>query len=287
MNGVHLTIVGAFGVRRGDRTAPGHDVGSRKARILLALLAVEPHRLTGIDPIAEALWTEPPRRPVQDVATIVSRLRAVLGRQSVTGGRTGYRLGEGVRVDLYDAVDHLETAVRLLRAGDDPPALAAAVRAMLLLQSGGILDDMPVADWAEPARQVHTVSLRRVRLIAAEAALRTADVDLAQRVATAARRADPFDEAACRLAMRAHVAAAEPARAVLEYEALRVSLAEELGVDPAAETRELRVALLGGAEAGATRSGRRCRGCCDGPATRTVRPARAAPRRMPARPAGW
>jgi DNA-binding SARP family transcriptional activator len=286
VNGVHLTIVGAFGVRRGDHTAPGNDVGSRKARILLALLAVEPHRLTGIDPIAEALWTEPPRRPVQDVATIVSRLRAVLGRECVTGGRIGYRLGEGVRVDLYDAVDHLETAVRLLRAGDDPPALAAAVRAMLVLQSGGVLDDMPAADWAEPARQVHTISLRRVRHIAAEAALRTADVDLAQRVATAARRADPFDEAACRLAMRAHVAAAEPARAVPEYEALRVSLAEDLGVDPAAETRALRVALLGGAEAGATRSGRRCRGCCDGPATRTVRPAWAAPRRMPARPAG-
>ena len=286
MNGVHLTIVGAFEVRRGDHTAPGHDVGSRKARTLLAMLAVEPHRLTGVDPIAEALWTEPPRRPVQDVATIVSRLRALLGRQTVTGGRTGYRLGEGVRVDLYDAVGHVETAARLLRAGDDPPALAAAERALPLLESGGVLDDMPVADWAEPARQLHTVSLRRVRHVIAEAALRTADLDLALRVATAARRADPFDEAACRLAMRVHVAAAEPARAVLEYEALRVSLAEELGVDPAAETRALRVALVGGAEAGATRSGRRCRGCCDAPATRTVRPAWAAPRRTPVRPAG-
>ena len=286
MNGVHLTIVGAFGVRRGDHTAPGNDVGSRKARILLALLAVEPHRLTGIDPIAEALWTEPPRRPVQDVATIVSRLRALLGRQCVTGGRIGYRLGEGVRVDLYDAVDHLETAVRLLRAGDDPRRFGrgrtghagAAVGRRPGRHAGGRL--------GQPARQVHTISLRRVRHVAAEAALRTADVDLAQRVATAARRADPFDEAACRLGHAGPRRGRRAGAGRAGVQALRASLAEDLGVDPAAETRALRVALLGGAEAGATRSGRRCRGCCDGPATRTVRQAWTAPRRMPARPAG-
>jgi DNA-binding SARP family transcriptional activator len=110
-------------VRRGNHTEPERSVGSRKARMLLALLAVEPHRLTG----ADALWTVPPRRPAQDVATIVSRLRTALGRPTVAGGRTGYRLGEGVRVDLYDAVCHVETALQLLRAGDGPPALATAV----------------------------------------------------------------------------------------------------------------------------------------------------------------
>lgn len=280
MTAVQLTIVGTFGVRRGDHE-PGPGFGGRKARILLALLAVDPHRLTGVDRITEALWTEPPRRPVQDVAVIVSRLRAVLGRTTVAGGRTGYRLGEGVRVDLYDAVGHVEAAARLLRAGDDPSALATAEQALLLLQSGDVLDDMPAADWAEQARQMHTVALRRARHLAATAALRTADVDLAQRVASAARRADPFDEEACRLAMRAYVAAAEPARAALEYEALRVTLADELGVEPSAETWALRAALRGGAEAGPAPAVRHCRSCCEGSAVGSA-PAWTTPRRTPA-----
>jgi DNA-binding SARP family transcriptional activator len=242
-----LVIVGSFGVRRGDQVMPNQDVGSRKARTLLALLAVEPHRLAGVETIAEALWVAPPRRAAQDIATLVSRLRAVLGRHAVAGGRNGYRLGEGIPVDLYDAVGDVDTATRLLRAGDDPAALRAAHSALRLLQPGGVLDDLPEVEWAEPARILHSASLRRARHMVAEAALRTANAELAQQAAAAALHADPFDEAACRLAMRAHVAAAEPARAVAEFQRLRVKLAEELGVDPAAETQQLHVALLRGA----------------------------------------
>ncbi|MFD1545765.1 ATP-binding protein, partial [Nonomuraea guangzhouensis] len=56
--------------------------------------------------------------------------------------------------------------------------------------------------------------------------------------------ADPFDEAAQRLLMRAHGAAGEPARALLAYERLRDILAAELGTDPAAETRAVHLAIL-------------------------------------------
>ncbi len=220
---------------------------------MLALLAVKPYRLAGVEPIAEALWDVPPRRAAQDIATLVSRLRAVLGRPAVTGGRGGYRLGEGVRVDLYDAVNQVETAARLLRVGDDPSALTAAEHALQVLDLGGVLDDMPRAEWAEPARLLHVASLRRARHTVAEAALRTANVERAQQVAASALHTDPFDETACRFVMRAHAAAAEPARGAVEYELLRARLADELGVDPAAETRELHIALLRGTAVGAAR----------------------------------
>jgi DNA-binding SARP family transcriptional activator len=243
---VQVTIVGPFGVRRHGQVMPSQNIGSRKARMLLALLAVDPQRLTGVEAIAEALWAAAPRRAAQDIATLVSRLRAALGWHTVAGGRAGYRLGEAVQVDLHDAVGHVNTAVRQLRTGEHPTALRAASGALHLLHPGGVLDDMPTAEWAEPARLLHAASLRQARHILAEAALRAANAELARQAATAALHSDPFDEAACRLVMRAHDAAGEPARAAAEFQRLRVRLAEELGVDPAAETRDLHVALLRG-----------------------------------------
>jgi DNA-binding SARP family transcriptional activator len=44
--------------------------------------------------------------------------------------------------------------------------------------------------------------------------------------------------------MRAHAAAGEPARALLAYQRLRTTLAFELGADPAAQTRDLHLAIL-------------------------------------------
>ena len=55
---------------------------------------------------------------------------------------------------------------------------------------------------------------------------------------------DPYDEAALRTLMRAHAAAGRPASALAEFARLRELLAEELGVDPAAETRALHEELL-------------------------------------------
>ena len=62
--------------------------------------------------------------------------------------------------------------------------------------------------------------------------------------ATEALRGDPYDEAALRTLMRAHVAAGRPASALAEFARVRELLAEELGVDPAPETRALHEALL-------------------------------------------
>jgi DNA-binding SARP family transcriptional activator len=243
---VQVTIVGPFGVHHHGQIMPSQNIGSRKARMLLALLAVDPRRLTGVEAIAEALWAAAPRRAAQDIATLVSRLRAALGWHAVAGGRAGYRLGEAVQVDLHDAVGYVNIAVRQLRTGEHPTALRAASSALHLLQPGGVLDDMPTAEWAEPARLLHAASLRQARHTMAEAALRTANAELARQAATAALHSDPFDEAACRLVMRAHAAAGEPARAAAEFQRLRVRLAEELGIDPAAETQDLHVALLRG-----------------------------------------
>jgi DNA-binding SARP family transcriptional activator len=221
------------------------DMGSRKARALIALLGASCGRLVSVDEIVDALWDDhPPVRPGANVATLVSRLRARFGADLIVGDRRGYRLGHTTRVDLQDAAALVTDAEFWLRGGDCVRCLLAAEEAMALLGGGMVLADHPVADWAERARLLQSGLLRRARLAAAEGSLRTGDPGRAQVLAETAIAADPLDEAAYRAFMRACAEAGEPARAILAYQRLRRVLATELGIDPAGTTRDLHVSIL-------------------------------------------
>ena len=98
-----IRLVGPFAVVRGGRVLPDAEVGSRKARTLLALLAAE-RRIVTVDRIVAVLWPgRPPQRPADNVATLVSRVRSALGPELVEGGHGGYRLADDVTVDLHEA----------------------------------------------------------------------------------------------------------------------------------------------------------------------------------------
>ena len=98
---VSLLILGEFGVEVDARPVVVPREASRKARTLLKLLATERGHLVPTDRVVEVLWPEaPPARPVENVATLVSRLRSWLGSGVVEGGREGYRLAPDVEVDL-------------------------------------------------------------------------------------------------------------------------------------------------------------------------------------------
>ncbi|MGH3197305.1 MAG: ATP-binding protein [Streptosporangiaceae bacterium] len=266
---VELRLAGTFRVVRDGTELTDGEIGSRKSRTLLKLLAVERPSLVPVDRILDVLWPdERPAAPEQNVATLVSRLRAVLGADLIQGGRTGYRLAAspGIVVDLDTAARLCDQAEGKL-ATAAAVALAAAERAHELLSAGTAIGDEPYADWADPAREQVRELLRRVRLAGAEAALATGDPRLAAGYADAAMAADPLDEAAHRWFMSASVAAGEQAKALAAYEALRRRLGRELGADPAPQTRELHLAILreqedglatirsGGPPAGAIRRG--------------------------------
>jgi DNA-binding SARP family transcriptional activator len=239
-----VRLVGGFTVYRYGRVQTATEVGSRKARRLLALLAVEQGRLVGVDRLVEVLWEgAPPRHPAENVATLVSRLRTTLGPQAVMGSRSGYRLGDSVTVDLYDSVELVAEAGRQLVSGNHDHALSIVGRALTLL-TGEVLEDERDAAWAAPARGIHAELLRRARHTGAEAAVQLGDLRTAESMAEAAVAADPLDEAAVRALMRTYAVAGEPARALGTFERLRTALASELGVDPARATRDLHVAIL-------------------------------------------
>lgn len=272
---VELRLAGAFAVMRDGTELADGDVGGRKSRVLLKLLAVERPALVTADRIAEVLWDgQPPEGADRNIASLVSGLRAILGTGVIIGGRSGYRLGDRpqVSVDLDAAARLCDQAERRL-AATPAVALAAAGRACDLLAAGVALADEPYASWADPARDELGELLRRARLVAAGAAQATGDPVLATRYAVAAMAADGLDEAAHRSYMSAAAAAGESAKALLAYARLRERLSDELGADPAPQTRELHLAIL---------REERSTTADDHAAVRATAPARVAARHEPA-----
>ncbi len=216
---------------------------SRQARTLLKRLALERGGAVSADSLVEAVW--PHRRPTQpdrDLHVLVSRARSVMGQDRVVRRDFGYAL----LADWWDLAELTVLAREAGRRADAGDAVGArtAAEAALALARGPLLADEPDAEWAAEARAAAEASVAGVRRVAATAALATGQVGDAAAYATESLRNDPYDEAALRTLMRAHVSAGRPASALAEFARVRERLGEELGVDPAPETRALHEALL-------------------------------------------
>ena len=240
-----LCLSGEFRVLRHGVAVPAAIIGSRKARQVLKLLAVASPGHLSAERIAAELWPDdPPADPVANVATLVSRLRAALGATVIDRDRAGYRLGPGARVDLAMAAAHLAEAQRRNAEGASGLSLAAVGAALEAVADPVAVADEPDAAWAEPAR----VELARLRITAhrlgAAIAAGTGDHEAVLEHADAVVAEDRFDEDAYRLAMRADAASGRTGRALRRYEDLKAHLADELGVDPSDQTRELHLAIL-------------------------------------------
>ena len=216
---------------------------SRQARTLLKRLGLERGGAVSADSLVEAVW--PIRRPTQpdrDLHVLVSRARSVIGQDRVVRRDAGYAL----LADWWDLAELAVLAREAARRADAGDAVGArtAAEAALALVRGPLLADEPDAEWAAEARTAAAAAVAEVRRVAATAALATGQVGDAAAYATEALRSDPYDEAALRTLMRAHVAAGRPASALAEFARVRELLVEELGVDPAPETRALHEELL-------------------------------------------
>lgn len=244
---IEIRLSGVFTVVHDGAAIAGVGLGSRKARSLLKLLAVERAHLVPVGRIVAILWRDdPPVRSAENVATLVSRLRREVGSAVIVGGREGYRLGgpPAVRVDLDVAAHWTAESERCLAGGEPGLAMAAAERARNALAADAALEDESDADWAEPARAELVALTSRIRHALAGSALALGTPGEAVSAAQAAVAADPYDETACRFLIRAYHALGEPGRALAVYGALRDLLATELGADPAQETQSLYLAVL-------------------------------------------
>ena len=76
-------LLGRFAAWRNDVPLSDIEIGSRKGRTLLKLLLVDRGHVVGIDRIAEVLWGEPAENADRLIASLISRLRGVVGADAL------------------------------------------------------------------------------------------------------------------------------------------------------------------------------------------------------------
>ena len=294
MDELRLRLLGGLAIE--GRTSK--DVGSRKARTLLAVLAVRHGSAVSVGTLAEILWGhDQPARPQDQVGVLVSRLRGSLGAHRIVRHDAGYQLATDW-LDVAELDQRSAAAAASLAAGDAVSARLGATMALDLVR-GDLLPEEEGA-WLEGPRTTTGRAVAGLRLLAAEAALAAGDPIGAAAAAAAGLDHDPYDEAALRVLMRAHVAVGRPASALAAYAAARHRLVEDLGVSPAPETEAVHASVLaadgtgGPAAPAGVAEALGPAGAAGPPGAGPVRPGRRsarcrrgrAPRRRPGRPRG-
>jgi DNA-binding SARP family transcriptional activator/tetratricopeptide (TPR) repeat protein len=231
----------------GGLVVEGIDLGrlsSRKARRVLARLAIARSTPVAAEALADVVWGDAqPSHPVDQLSVLVSRLRSVLGAERITRGPAGYTLVADW-LDVAVLGELATEARRRLDTGATAPATAAARAAIELLRGPVLPEEPPDSEWLEADRAEAARHAATVRLVAAEAALAGGDTWGAADAAQRALDAEPYDEAALRALMLAHERAGRPALALQAYASTAERLADDLGVDPSAETQAVHLRLL-------------------------------------------
>ncbi|MFN2607326.1 MAG: BTAD domain-containing putative transcriptional regulator [Acidimicrobiales bacterium] len=221
------------------------EPGSPKQRALLLNLVVHHGHVVSRDRLMDDLWAgSPPSTALGVLQNYVSQLRKALGAHVVATRGPGYALDvdptaiDSVRFDAM--VDNAQAA---LRAGDPSSAAKAARRALELWRGDALVD---VAD--EPFAQAEIGRLRERRVVAVELHLE-AEISAGRHREAAPRLeaavADhPFRERLWWLLMLALYRSGRQADALRAYQRARATLAEELGLEPSGQLRDLERAIL-------------------------------------------
>ncbi|WP_340685374.1 BTAD domain-containing putative transcriptional regulator [Amycolatopsis coloradensis] len=244
---MRVTLLGPVGAEAGDGTPV--DIGGARLRMLLARLALEPGRAVPAAALIDGLWgAEPPADAANALQSLVSRLRKVLRADDVAldSGPGGYRLDVAREdIDVF-RFERLAAEGRAeLSAGRDAGAAAVLAEALGLWR-GQVLSDVLDAPFAQaPATRLEDLRLEAAEdRFEAEIRLGGHDRVLADLKEAATRH--PLRERLAGLWIRALCAADRQSDALAVYEEVRAALADQLGVDPSAELREIHLAALRG-----------------------------------------
>ncbi|MGW5050536.1 BTAD domain-containing putative transcriptional regulator [Actinokineospora sp. NPDC004072] len=237
--------VSLLGPVRAVRDGTELPVGGPRLKAVLARLAIDPGRVVPTGTLIADLWGgQPPGDAVNALHSLVSRLRKALGDPgSVESHATGYRLAAEVDTVRFERA--IAAARAAAQAGRHDEA-AAQLRAALRLWRGEPLSGIGETGFAAAEAARLTELRARAAEDRAEADIlagRAAEVVPELRTAVAAR---PLAERPAALLIRALAATGQQAEALAAYDRIRRDLAEQLGVEPSPQLRDLHVALLRG-----------------------------------------
>jgi SARP family transcriptional regulator, regulator of embCAB operon len=248
---IRVHLAGRISIEVDGQRVDQQAFPGQQGRLVFAFLVAERSRPVARSELADLLWPEGVT-PAWETAlsAIVSKLRGVLGKVGLDGS-TALSSGAGcyeVRfpgrpwVDLEIAADAIHEAEVALRRADPaaaygPSAVAhhIARRPLLPGEEGA---------WIDAKRAKHRGILIRALECRAEVYLWNRELSLAVEAAKDVVALEPFRETGYQLLMRAHAAAGNAGEALWAYERCRKLLADELGVDPSPQTKEIHLRLI-------------------------------------------
>jgi DNA-binding SARP family transcriptional activator len=226
-----IRLLGQFRVELADGEAVSFPTQS--TAMILALLALRPGRPMNRATLAQWLW------PDHDAQRGAANLRQALWR---------------LRKALGDASDVVTIRRDEIWLQSDP-AIWIDLTAFQTcgdpqIVQGGLLEGWD-EEWVLRERTAFTEEFLLSLTRTASAALQAGRPDDALPPARRLVAEDPLREEGHRLIMSAHLALGQPAAALQQYNACREVLAQELGVEPAPETRSLALQVRASFELGA------------------------------------
>ncbi|MFB9235853.1 BTAD domain-containing putative transcriptional regulator [Plantactinospora siamensis] len=238
---IEFRLLGELEARAADRR-PVH-LGHHRQRCVLAILLVEANRTVGADQLAARVWgDDPPPGARGTLRSYLSRLRQALSPAGCLVERrwTGYAVA--VDEESVDLHRFRRLVAQARRVGPGEPAMELLDEALRLWRGDAFatLD----APWLNSLRE--TVARERLltQLDRAELGLRRGRHAELLPELSALRAAHPLDERLVGQLMLALYRCGHQAEALIEYDRLRRSLAEEFGVDPVPDAQALHHAIL-------------------------------------------
>ncbi|MDX8141381.1 BTAD domain-containing putative transcriptional regulator [Lentzea sp. BCCO 10_0061] len=245
-SGLALAVLGSV---RAWRDGVELDVGSPQQRLTLAVLSLARGRVVQVSEIIAALWGDrEPQSARGTVRTYVHRLRRVLDDDGealnpLRSSGNGYQLKiDDQAFDLGRFLSARQAAAEA-RSHDDPLRAVGLLREAIGEWHDDAMAGLP-GEWADTERQ----RLRRLGIQTIET-LAELELDLGQSTDVVERlgalaEAEPLRERVHELLMLALYRASRPAEALTVFERLRVTLRDELGVDPGPSLRTLHERIL-------------------------------------------
>lgn len=248
---LRIYLSGRMTIEYGEQVLGPHAFPGQQGRIAFAYLVSERSRPVSRAELTDALWpSSPPRSYEGALSAVISKLRGLLSGVGIdgaaalssAGGCYELRLPARVWVDHEAAADGIHEAEAALSAGDAARAYGPSAVAHHIARRPFLPGEE--GPWIERRREKLGGILVRALECRAAVYLENGEHALAVEAARDAVDLQPFRETSYQLLMRAHAAAGNAAEALRAYERCRKLIADELGVAPSPQTKEVHGEVL-------------------------------------------
>lgn len=240
---VEFELLGPLVVRVDGREI---DTGPPKQRALLAVLLLSANEMVSVDQMIDAVWGESPPRTVEhSIQVYISSLRNVLAETGaeIETRAPGYILRtEPESIDILRFRRLIDDGVSAARSGD-PASEDTLQRAVAMAPAEPLSDFMYESFFSAAIREINELKTDAIEVLAS-LHLDAGDYESARRLARDASTIEPLREGPRRVAMVSLCRSGRYADALREYGTFHALLAEELGIEPSEQLRELEERIL-------------------------------------------